>query len=65
MDPNRRNSVLCTVRTSKKGRAIEGLVVCNSWHLEPLDLLNALALGCHRPTPEVLLFVTSYQRQNY
>ena len=29
-----------------KGRAIKGLVVCNSWDLEPLDLINGLALGC-------------------
>ena len=38
-----------------KGRAIKGLVVCNSWDLEPLDLLNGLALGCYQPSPEVLL----------
>ena len=36
-----------------KGRAIKGLVVCNSWDLEPLDLLNGLALGCYQPSPEV------------
>ncbi len=29
-----------------KGRAIKGLVVCNDWDLEPLDLLNGMALGC-------------------
>ena len=29
-----------------RGRAIKGLVVCNSWDLEPLELLNGLALGC-------------------
>ncbi len=29
-----------------KGRAIKGLVVCNNWDIEPLDLLNSLALGC-------------------
>ena len=28
-----------------KGCAIKGLVVCNSLNLEPLDLLNFLALG--------------------
>ena len=28
-----------------KGRAIKGLVFCNSWDLEPWDLLNGLALG--------------------
>ncbi len=36
-----------------KGRAIKGLVVCNSWDLEPLYLLNGLALGCYQPSPEV------------
>ena len=36
-----------------KGRAIKGLVVCNSWVLEPWDLLNGLALGCYQPSPEV------------
>ena len=43
----RRNSVLCTVRTSKQDRAIKGLVVCNGWEIEPLDLINCLALGCY------------------
>ncbi len=28
-----------------KGCAIKGLVVYNSWDLEPWDLLNGLALG--------------------
>ncbi len=32
------------------GRAIKGLVVCNSWELEPFD---GLALGCYQPSPEV------------
>ena len=36
-----------------KGRAIKELVVCNNWDLEPLDLLNGLALGCYQPSPEV------------
>ena len=36
-----------------KGRAIKGLVVCNSWDLEPLDLLNGLDLGCYQLSPEV------------
>ena len=36
-----------------KGRAIKMLVVCNEWDLEPLDLLNGLALGCSQPSPEV------------
>ena len=34
-----------------KGRAIKGLVVYNSWDLEPLDPLNGLALGCYQPSP--------------
>ncbi len=36
-----------------KGRAINELVVCNSWDLEPWDLLNGLALGCYQPSPKV------------
>ncbi len=36
-----------------KGRAIKGLVVCNSWDLEPWDLPNGLALVCYQPYPEV------------
>ena len=36
-----------------KGCAIKGLVVCNSWDLEPLVLLNDLALGCYQPSPDV------------
>ena len=39
----------------EKGRAIDGLVVCNNCDLEPLDLLNSLALSCHQPSPEVLI----------
>ena len=31
-----------------KGRAIKGLVVCNDWDLEPLNLINGLALGINR-----------------
>ena len=27
--------------------AIKGLVVCNSWDIEPYDLLNSLSLGCY------------------
>ena len=39
-----------------KGRAIKGLVVCN-WDLEPLNLLNGLALVCYQPSPEVLILI--------
>ena len=35
-----------------KGRAMKGIVVFNSWDLEPLDLLNVLALGCCQSSPE-------------
>ncbi len=35
-----------------KGHAIKGLVVWNNWDLEPLDLLNGLALGCYQPATE-------------
>ena len=34
-----------------KGRAIKGLLVSNSWDLEPWDLLTGLALG--QPSPKV------------
>ncbi len=29
-----------------KGHTTKGLFVCNGWYLEPLGLLNGLALGC-------------------
>ena len=28
-----------------KGREIKGLLVCNKWDLEPMDLVNGTALG--------------------
>ena len=43
---------------SDKGSAIKGLVVCNSWDLELLYLINCLALGCYQPSPEVLIIIT-------
>ncbi len=36
-----------------KGCAIKRLVVCNSWDLQPFDLLKGLVLGCYQPFPEV------------
>ena len=39
-----------------KGRAIKGLVVCNSWDLEPWDLVTGLALGCYQLFPEVGMY---------
>ncbi len=44
---------LSTLRLLDKGRAIKGLVVCNSWDLEPLDLISGLALGRCQPSLEV------------
>ncbi len=35
---------------SNKGCVIKGFGVCKSWNLEPLDLLNGLALGCYQPS---------------
>ena len=39
-----------------KGGTIKGLFVsvCYDWDLEPLDLLNGLALGCYQLSPKVL-----------
>ena len=48
---NRRNHAQLGI--TDKGLAIKGLVVCNDWDLEPLDLLNSLAVACHKPSPEV------------
>ncbi len=42
-----------------KGRALKGLVVCNNWVLEPLDLLNGPALGCYQPSPEEIVLLLS------
>ena len=50
------------------GHVIKGLVVCKSWDLEPLDLLNSQALGCYHPSSEVWLvrgcFTASLQLQH-
>ena len=48
-----------------KGRGIKGLVVCNNWDLEPLDLLNGLALGCYQPSPVVLIKELRCEAQTY
>ena len=37
----------------EKYRAIKGLTVCISWDLEPLNLINGLALGCYQTSSEV------------
>ncbi len=42
-----------------KGRAINGLVVCNNVDLEPVDMLNGLTLGCFQPSPEVSIVLKS------
>ncbi len=36
-----------------KGRAMKGLIFRNGLDLEPLDLLNWLALGCYKQSLEV------------
>ncbi len=43
-----------------KGRALKGLVVCTNWDLEPLDLINGLALGCYQPSPMRYNYVLIY-----
>ena len=48
---NRRNHAQLGI--TDKGLAIKGLVVCNDWDLEPLDLLSGLELGCYQPFVEV------------
>ncbi len=37
------------LRHPDNGRAIKGLVECNDWDLEPLDLLNGLVIINRRP----------------
>ena len=51
----RRNSMPCTVRTSRQrswNQIAKGLVVCNSWDLEPS---NGLAQGLYQPPWDVWL----------
>ena len=45
--------------------AIKGLVVCNNWDLEPLDLLNGLALGGYQLSLEVLIVWSHWYVLNY
>ena len=47
---SRHNSYHAQLGYPDKGRAIKGLVVYNSWNLEPWDLLKGLALGCYQPS---------------
>ncbi len=44
-----------------KVQAIKWLVVCNDWDINPLDLLNNLALGCYNPAPEALIVFKPYK----
>ncbi len=48
-----------------KSLAIKGLVVCKNWDLEPLDLLNGLALGCYQRSPGVLICGTLLLNNHY
>ncbi len=54
------NSVPCTVRLPDQSRANKELAVCNTWDIEPLDLLNGLALGSYQTplTRQYLAFLT-------
>ena len=47
-----------------KGHAIKGLVVCNSWDLEPWDLLNGLALGYYQPSHGMCCWLCSWASSN-
>ncbi len=51
---------LAQLGLTDKCRTIKGLDVCNNWDLEPLDLLNGLALGYDQPSPEVLIVHVIY-----
>ncbi len=48
-----------------KGRAIKGLVVCNKWDIEPLVILNGLALCCSQTSPEVLIVYNRIKEKDY
>ncbi len=50
------------LRLPYKGRAIKVLAAFNIWDLEPLDLLNGLALGCYQPSPEVLIVLNYFRK---
>ena len=39
--------MLCQIGLPDIGLEIKGLIICNKMDLEPLDLLNGLALGCY------------------
>ncbi len=45
-----------TQHHAQLGFTDKGLVVCNNWDVEPLDLLNDLALGYYQP----LRYFTTY-----
>ncbi len=53
---------LAQVGLPDKSRAIKGLVVCYDWDLEPLHLLNGLALGCYQPSPELYSYRLDYTK---
>ncbi len=58
--PNRRKSVQCTVMTSRRRSCNQRVGCLNNWNLQPLDLLNGMALGCYQPSPEVLIVLRCY-----
>ncbi len=46
------------LRLPDNGRAIKGMVVCNNWDLDTLDLLNGLALGCYQSYQQTFVIMT-------
>ncbi len=67
---NRCNSVQTMHEVSglpAKGRAIKRLIVCNNWDLciEPLDLLNGLALGYNKLFPLRCYIIKVKWRHSY
>ncbi len=52
-------TTLAQLKLIDKGCAIKGLVFCNGWNLELLDLLNGFALDCYQPFIEVCKYVST------
>ncbi len=55
--PNRWFSLPGAVRLSDKDITIKRLFVLNGWNLDPLGLINGLALVCYQPSPLVLNYI--------
>ncbi len=59
---NRCNSVPCTVMNFRLRSCNQLVVFCNNWNVEPLDLPNGPALGCYKPSSEVLIVLYRMQK---